>query len=122
MRAVLVLAAIALAGCQSTPVQELSYTQRQVLAKQIAIRCAEQGYPDGNPQQRECIAHEVNREVALRQHNERRRMQLAAGLSAAGDSFTAASRSAPVGPVTCTSTPNSSWVGGPVSNVRTVCN
>lgn len=109
-----------LTGCQS--VETMSYAQKNALAQQIAKRCAAQGYADGHPQQRDCIAHEVNREVVTRRQNEQRRMAVAAAMGNVGAQMQA-NAATPVyrPPVTCTSRPSSSWVGGPVSQVRTTC-
>src|SRR5690554_4445556 len=82
-----VMAALALAACSSTrPIAEMSYSEVNALAGQIAQRCVEQGFPDGHPQQEACIRHEVDREIATRQMNQKRQQALGAALQTMGQS------------------------------------
>lgn len=125
-RLLLLVAALGLAGCQAQQIEEMSYSQKNALARTIAERCAKQGIADGHPQQRACIEHEVQREVAVRRNAQvnadRARLALAAGLTGAAQGMQNSSAAYNANrPVTCTSTPNSTWVGGPVSSVRTSC-
>lgn len=127
-RIAILCAGLALAGCQTKTVQEMGYAERNELAKQIAIRCANQGYADGHPQQRACIRAEVEREVASRQvaraRQDNARVAMAGAMMGMSNSFNAnaAMMSQPAyRPMTCTSRPNSSWVNGPVSSVTTNC-
>jgi hypothetical protein len=113
---------VMLAGCQTQQVEEMSYSQRNALAKQIAERCAAQGYADGHPKQDECIRLEVTREVATRRNNQARadnaRMAISSGLSTYGQSL---QQSGYNQQLNCTTTPQSTFVGGTPSSYSTSC-
>ncbi|ASP84173.1 hypothetical protein CDO26_05850 [Sinorhizobium meliloti] len=117
------LAAILLSACQTQQVDEMSYADQGKLAAAIEKRCTDQGYPRGSAQFVPCIKHEVNREVAIRQNAqadaERSRLAFASGMSAMGQGMQQSA--ATYRPVNCTSTPTSTWVGGPVRQVNTTC-
>lgn len=73
MRVLLILSLGLLAGCASTPVQELSYTELKAVAAQIQQRCYDQGVPPNSPEYERCINQEVNRETSVRQARADRR-------------------------------------------------
>lgn len=67
MKALIVVVAVGLAGCQSNrPIAELSYTEVKELAGMIRQRCAEQGVKEGDPQWDACTKQEISRESARR--------------------------------------------------------
>lgn len=119
-------AVAALAGCQSKQIEEMSYTERNDLAKQIAQRCADQGFADRHPQQDACIKAEVDREVSMRRNAQVRaenaRIALANGMGAMSNSYNnqAAAYNANR-PMNCTTTPHSTFVGGTPSSYSTSC-
>ncbi|MDW9814924.1 hypothetical protein GOB25_07550 [Sinorhizobium meliloti] len=121
-----VFAVLSLAACQTQPVEEMSYAEQGKLAAQIEKRCTDQGYPRGSAQFAPCIKHEINRELAMRQNAQenadRARLAFASGLSTMGQGMqnSAAAYNASR-PINCTSTPTSTWVGGPVRQVNTTC-
>lgn len=83
-----VMAALALAACSSTrPIAEMSYSEVNALAEQIIQRCVEQGFPDGHPQQEDCLRHEADREIATRQLNRQRQQALGAAFQTMGQSM-----------------------------------
>lgn len=85
---IIALGALVLSGCSSTKsVQEMSYSEVNALASEIAQRCADQGFGDGNPQQESCIQHEVNREIATRQMNQQRQQALGQAFQQMGQSM-----------------------------------
>jgi hypothetical protein len=111
-----------LASCQTTPVQQLSYSETKTLAKQLHQRCADQGIPMGHAEFDACMQQEVSREAYTHHANQQRqqhaRMALAAGLAGAGAGMQ--TNAATYRPVNCTSTLTGTWVGRP-NAVRTRC-
>lgn len=79
MRKLLVAALplVVLAGCTKT-VEEMSYSERQVLAQQIVQRCVAQGVKPETPQMQECTGVEAQREVASRRRAAARQDAIAA--------------------------------------------
>lgn len=61
----LAVAAVVLAGCTKT-VEEMSYSERQILAQEIVQRCIGQGVKPDTPQMRDCTGVEAQREIATR--------------------------------------------------------
>lgn len=61
-----ILAVLLLAGCQSKPIEQMSYSETKELAKQLHQRCAAQGAPQGSPEFEGCMKQEVGREASLR--------------------------------------------------------
>lgn len=57
-----------LAGCQSQqkPVGEMSHSEMQELAGEIAARCLKSGAKKGTPAMEACIKQEFRREIAAR--------------------------------------------------------
>lgn len=79
------LAAVALAGCQSTKrVSEMSYSEINQLADQIIQRCLDQGVKKNTPEMNTCTRIEANREIASRDNA---RVRQARAMSAIGDSL-----------------------------------
>lgn len=119
MKVLAIVPVLALAACTQS-VNEMSYSQLQAYAASMVEKCQKQGVPDD--QLRACAEQEMRADQARRMRQRQFGAALAGASQAYGNSMqqqaaiAAASR-----PVTCTSTPNSSWVGGPVSSVRTTC-
>lgn len=105
---VVVACAVALAGCQA-PVQEMSYSDVRLLAREVNDRCEAQGFKYETPEGKQCFDHEARREIATRENNQIRLRQgagaVAAGLQGASQGFYRASAT-PIytPPMTCTST------------------
>lgn len=120
MRLAPLVAAALVAGCQSQPIEEMSYSEYRALFGELHKRCAQQGFPDNHPESRFCIQQELNREVATRHNNAEARQRFAAGMAAAGAQMQASAMhqqtlSAINRPVNCTSTPGMNGV------IRTNC-
>jgi len=82
-RALLVaVAALALAGCQTKQVSEMSYSEVENLAGEIVQRCIAQGVKPNTPEMTACGQHEANREVVSRQNARIRQQNAAAAASA----------------------------------------
>lgn len=69
MRYLAVVFLAILAGCQSKPIEQLSYTETKQLAQQLHKRCADQGAPQGSAEFELCMKQEIGREASIR--NER---------------------------------------------------
>jgi len=128
MKRLLVIAAmVALVGCTKT-VEEMSYKERNELAKKIAAICDGQGLKPGSPQSAQCVTAEVQREVYSRRQarvrEDNARMALAAGMQGMSNTYraNAAVYSQPTyRPITCTTTPRSTFVGGTPTSYQTSC-
>lgn len=116
MKWVVLLAAVAaLTGCQGTPIGD-AMIGKEKLAEMDSAYCQSIGATKGSDTYMQCRMFKD----AERQRNHQAAFQRAgAGLSAAGRSMQ--QNAAMNRPVNCTSQPSSSWVGGPVSSVRTTC-
>jgi len=116
--AVLLAASVCLASCQSKSVSEMSYTEVKAYAQQLLERCKKQGAGPGAETQA-CINQEALADENRRLNAIRTQQAVGNALAAAGAGM---QRSATMNrQVYCTSTPSSTWVGGPVSTVRTTC-
>ena len=116
------LAALALiGGCQTKSVNEMSYTEVKQYAASLVARCKAEGAKPGAETQA-CINQEARADEYRRVKNIQTRRRIGAALADAGEGMqrNAAIMSTPR-PLNCTSTPSSSWVGGPVGQVRTTC-
>ncbi|MGU3399224.1 hypothetical protein ACLBWS_05695 [Brucellaceae bacterium D45D] len=72
MKAVIVLAGLlAVAGCQTKPIEAMDYAELQTLGKQIGIKCAKQGLKPNTPAFRQCVSIEANAEQYRRGSNAR---------------------------------------------------
>jgi hypothetical protein len=117
MRRWLLLAAVAaLTGCQSKPLEQMSYTEFKALAAEIQQRC----YDQGATNRREfdiCVQQEITREQSTRAANAQYRAGVARGLANTGAQMqaNAAAQSVYRPPVRCTSTPGMNGV------MRTTC-
>lgn len=113
---VIVSAALFAAGCTQS-VNEMSYSQLQSYAAQMVEKCQKQGVPDS--QMRACAEQEMRADQSRRM----KQRQFGAAISGASQAYgQGMQQSAAMNrPINCTSTPNSTWVGGPVSSVRTTC-
>lgn len=67
------LAALLLTGCQSKTIEQLSYSETKVLAKQLHDRCAAQGVPQGHSEFDACMRQEISREASIRHEAAERR-------------------------------------------------
>lgn len=67
---VALFALVGLAGCTKT-VSEMSFSEREALARQIEQRCIAQGTVPGTPRHGQCIQVEAQREVASRERQAR---------------------------------------------------
>src|SRR5690606_28209657 len=107
---------LAVGGCTTT-VEEMSYTQLQEYATGMAEKCRKMGVPD--EQLEACAVQEISADQARR----RKQRQLGAAIAGASQAYGNALQQSAYSNrmVTCTSTPSGSWVGGPVSQVRTTC-
>lgn len=66
MRAIVLLASLALAGCQTKTLQEMSYTETKDVFGRIHQRCTEQGIAPNSPERDACIKQELTKEDATR--------------------------------------------------------
>lgn len=74
MRLIAIACALALAGCQTKEVSEMSYSEVKGLAIQKNQECAAQGVKPGTKEMELCVTHELNREASVRKnHNDRLR-------------------------------------------------
>lgn len=112
-------AALLLTGCNSTPIEELTYSQTKALAAELHKRCAEQGAPPGSPDFDACMRQELTREQAIRYRNRERRRAFADALGAMGESMQRSAAMRPR-PTHCTTTFGGTWVGT-VSHATTSC-
>lgn len=103
---------LALAGCQSKPIEQMSYTELNQLAGVLAKSCLDQGVKAGSAEMDLCLRQEVGREKATRAANAQKRQALAGAMAAAGQNMQ--QNAAASQPITC----NSSAYG---RNVQTTC-
>jgi hypothetical protein len=70
-RCFLVGLVLLLAGCESTPVEQMSYSETKELALRLHKRCADEGAPQGSKEFDACMRQELSREASLRRerHN-----------------------------------------------------
>lgn len=66
MRWIVILAAIAMAGCQGKPLNELSYSELKAVANTIGKRCEAQGITRTSSEWNNCVRQETAREDASR--------------------------------------------------------
>ncbi|MBB2719106.1 UNVERIFIED_ORG: hypothetical protein GGD48_004365 [Rhizobium etli] len=114
---------LALASCESTPVDQLSYSEMKSLSLVLHKRCWAQGVKSDTPEMNACLQQEFTRESSMRNSNYQARQAMGDALIAGGQGYNQGmQRQQPTyTPTTCTSTPQSTWVGGPVRQVRTTC-
>lgn len=104
MRWVLVVAGVlGLAGCNSTPVSELSYPEVQAIAKRIDQTCLKEGGPANSQGYNLCIRHYVQREHATRASNRQRQQAFAQALGEAGQNYSRQQQAIANRRVNCTS-------------------
>ncbi|CAH2409324.1 conserved hypothetical protein [Mesorhizobium escarrei] len=97
--AVIVVSAIALAGCETTLPSEMSHTEAKQLAQQIYQRCLDQGVDPGTTEMDVCTKHESYREIDKRLNNRAAVREVGRGLQNAAEKRANQRR-----PVTCSST------------------
>lgn len=83
--AFLVLACGLLAGCQTKPIQALSYTELSALGRQIEERCIAQGVRRGTRNFDTCVRQEADREVYQRAANRRTMRNIGQAMQNAAD-------------------------------------
>lgn len=120
MRWIFGIGLLALAGCNTTPVEELSYPEVRAIAERITKQCYVEGGPSGSPGYQMCVRHYVQREHATRAANRDRQARVGQAMAQASDNFARqqqanAAIAAANRPVNCTSTMT------PANTVRTNC-
>ncbi|WSG95343.1 hypothetical protein U8P76_23520 [Rhizobium johnstonii] len=111
-----------LTACQSKPVDQLSYSEMKSLSLELHKRCWAQGVKSDTPEMNACLQQEFTRESSMRNSNYQARQAIGDALIAGGQGYNQGMQQQPANrPTTCTSTPSSTWVGGPVRQVRTSC-
>src|SRR5690606_1647792 len=113
MKRIVVVAALFVAGCTQS-VSEMSYSQLQAYSARMVEKCQKQGVPQSQMQARS------EQEIHADQSRRMKQRQFGAAISGASQAYGQGMQSA-ARPVTCTSTPSSTWVGAPASSVRTTC-
>ncbi len=58
----LIVVGLGVAGCQTQPVETMSYADQQKLISQILDRCPAEGARAGTPAEKDCFAQEVRAE------------------------------------------------------------
>ncbi|TLX12285.1 hypothetical protein [Rhizobium sp. MHM7A] len=113
---------VILTACQSKPVDQLSYSEMKSLSLELHQRCWAQGVKSDTPEMKACLQQEFTRESSMRNSNYQARQAIGDALIAGGQGYNQGMQQQPTyRPTTCTSTPSSTWVGGPVRQVRTSC-
>jgi hypothetical protein len=120
-RSVVIATLLLLGGCQTKPVNEMSYTEQNVWASGIVKACRDQKVPE--PQMNDCIRVEAIRDMTERHssavRSQRMREALADGLTGMGASMQGqAATYSP--PVNCTSRLAGTNVGQP-TRIETSC-
>ncbi|MGO7896692.1 hypothetical protein ACC719_04375 [Rhizobium ruizarguesonis] len=111
-----------LTACQSKPVDQLSYSEMKSLSLELHKRCWAQGVKSDTAEMKACLQQEFTRESSMRNSNYQARQAIGDALIAGGQGYNQGVQQQPrYTPTTCTSTPSSTWVGGPVRQVRTSC-
>lgn len=105
-------AAILLTACQT----EQPANQAQVQA--LGETCQAYGFQPGTNEFANCIFQMDQQRI---DNNRQKRMAVAGALQGVGRGMQQRAQ-AYRPPVRCTSTPNSSWIGGPINSVSTTCN
>lgn len=85
--AIVVAAAIALAGCAEKQLNELNYTEFRGVVAKMRANCAAAGLKDGSPEWAVCIRQETMAEDARRKNDRIRRNDAADALAGAGQAF-----------------------------------
>ncbi|WP_152979701.1 hypothetical protein [Mesorhizobium sp. 1M-11] len=119
--ALTVLALTTLAGCQSKSPAEMNYSELKQYGTSLMERCRKQGVKR-DAEMQACINQEALSDHAKRQQANETRQAIGMAMAGVGQGMqAAAAQQAANRPVTCSSVPSSTWVGGPVSQVRTTC-
>jgi hypothetical protein len=96
-----------LMGCDTRPLNELTYAEQQEMLKTFTAACAEAGMTEKSAKYRTCIQTEINAENAKRTNQSAGMQRFGEGLSAAGANYSAAARRNT--PMTCTTRPAIGW-------------
>lgn len=118
-RIALVVMAMVVAGCQSKPIEQMSYTELNQLSGEIVKRCYAQGVKPRTHEMQICTQQEITREQANRAANAQRRIALGEGMAAMGQGFSNAGNTYRP-PMHCTSQPTGTFVGQP-TQIQTTC-
>ena len=88
---------IFITGCQTQPVNEMSYSQQKTWAQGIAKKCVDQGISYNHPEFKACIDTESRRDTASRYRNsiqqQRTAQALSSGFTNAGAAYSNAANS-----------------------------
>lgn len=85
-RLALLVAALAVAGCETKSVDEMSYSEVKQYAAELLERCKKQGASPGNEMQM-CINQEARADEVKRRKAIQTRRQIGAAIAAAGDGY-----------------------------------
>jgi hypothetical protein len=96
-----------LMGCDTRPLNELTYAEQQEMLKTFIATCAESGVTEKSPQYRTCIQTEINAENAKRVRQGEGLQAFGEGLGEAGENYSASVRRN--APMTCTTRPAIGW-------------
>lgn len=109
-----------LAGCNSTPVNQLTFPEVQAIARRIDATCLKEGGPPKSQGYSTCVRFYAQREHGIRAANRERQARFGQALSEASDNFARqqqanAAIAAANRPIDCTSRYT------PAGTVRTSC-
>lgn len=104
-------------GCQTKPVNELSYTQQKAWAQTIAKKCLDQGIGYSHPEFKACLDAESRRDAAIKYNNRIRQQQVAHAMSQGFYNAGAAYNRA----ATSNTTTNCRSVRSPSGSINTTC-
>ena len=96
-----------LAGCDTRPLGDHSYSEQQEMLVKFTATCAEAGVTEKSPEYRTCVQTEINAENAKRARQSDGMTKFGQGLSVAGNNYSAAARAN--APVTCRTTQAVGW-------------
>lgn len=101
------IVAVALSACAEKPIEELTYSEREELAKKFFQNCREQGLADGSPEMDACFDIEAEREITRRERSIERAQLMGAALMESsrtyGNSMSSYGASTYRQPMNCTS-------------------
>lgn len=85
----LIVVALGVAGCQTQPVETMSYADQQKFVVQTLNRCHAEGAKAGTPAEKQCFFQEVSAEDYRRSQNLRSIHAIGASLKYMGDASAA---------------------------------
>lgn len=80
----LIAGLMAVAGCQTKPIEAMSYSEQKQLASQILARCHKQGVKPGTQEEKDCFYTETRSEFYNRRQNTDRIRAVGQAMAAAG--------------------------------------